>query len=52
MSITKNSHDHDENYMKVKFDSDDNLLLNETVEISIMTKIVENNKQILSTSFL
>ena len=52
MSITKNSHDYDENYMKVKFDSDDNLLLNETVEISIMTKIVENNKQILSTSFL
>ena len=43
--------------MKIKFDSDDNLLLNETVEISIMTIIVsavfhENSKQILSTSFL
>ena len=29
-SITKNSDDYDEKYMKIKFDSDNNLLLNKT----------------------
>ena len=29
--ITKNSDDYDENYMKIKFNSDDNLPLNKTI---------------------
>ena len=36
-SITKISDDHDEKYMKIKFDSDDNLPLNKTIEIPIET---------------
>ena len=32
-TITKNPGDYDEKYMKIKFDSDDNLLLNKTIEI-------------------
>ena len=36
-SITKNLDDYDEKYMKIKFDSDDNLPLNKTIEIPIET---------------
>ena len=48
-SITKNSDDFDEKYMKIIFDSDDNLPLNKTIEIPIVKIIVravfhENNK--------
>ena len=32
-SITKNSDDYDEKYMKIKFNSDDELTLNKTIEI-------------------
>ena len=32
-SITKNSDDYDEKYMKIKFNSDDELPLNKTTEI-------------------
>ena len=48
-SITKNSDDYGEKYMKIRFDSDDKLPLNKTIEIPIMTIVVgavfhENNK--------
>ena len=48
-SITKNLDDYDEKYMKIKFDSDDNLPLNKTIEIILVTIVViavfhENNK--------
>ena len=48
-SITKNSDDYDENYMKIKFNSDDELSLNKKIEIPTMTTVVravfhENNK--------
>ena len=48
-SITKKSDDNDENYMKIKFDSDDELPLNKMMEIRSMIIIVravfhENNK--------
>ena len=49
-SITKNSDDYDEKHMKIKFNSDDELPLNKTIEIpSIIIIIVraifhENNK--------
>ena len=48
-SITKNSDDYDEKYMKIKFNSDDELPLNKTIEIPTMTIVVravfhENNK--------
>ena len=39
-SITKNSDDFDEKYMKIIFDSDDNLPLNKTIEIPIVTIVV------------
>ena len=50
--ITKNSDDYDEKYMKIKFNSDDKLPLNETIEIPTMTIVVrgvfhENNKNYL-----
>ena len=32
-SLTKNSDDYDEKYMKIKFNSDDELTLNKTLEI-------------------
>ena len=35
--ISKNSDDQDEKYMKIKFDSGDNLRLNKTIEIPIVT---------------
>ena len=48
-SITKNSDDYDEKYMKIKFNSDDELLLNKTIETPSMIMVVravfhENNK--------
>ena len=48
-SITKNSDDYDEKYMKIKFNSNDKLPLNKTLEISSMKIVVrtvfhENNK--------
>ena len=48
-SITKNSDDYDEKYMKIKFNSDDELPLNKKIEIPTMTTVVravfhENNK--------
>ena len=48
-SITKNSGDFDEKYMKIKFNSDDELPQNKTTEIFTMTVVVravfyENNK--------
>ena len=36
-SITKNSDDYDEKQMKIKFNSDDELLLNKMTEIPTMT---------------
>ena len=38
--ITKNLDDYDEKYMKIKFDSDDNLPLKKTVEIPIVKIVV------------
>ena len=48
-SIIKNSDHYDKRYMKIKFNSDDKLSLNKTVDIPIMTIVVrvvflENNK--------
>ena len=48
-SITKNSDDYDEKYMKIKFNSDHNLRLNKTTKIPTMTVVLgavfpENNK--------
>ena len=47
-SITKNLDDYDEKHMKIKFDSDDNLPLNKTMEIPIVAIVAravfhENN---------
>ena len=39
-SITKNSDDYDEKYMKTKFNSDDELTLNKTIEIHSFTIFV------------
>ena len=54
-SIIKNSDDYDENYMKIKFNSDDDLPLTKTIDIqnlAIVNNAIlhENNK--LSKSFL
>ena len=48
-SITKNSDDYNEKYMKIKFNSDDELPLNKRTETLTMTIVVrtifyENNK--------
>ena len=48
-SVNKNSDDYDEKYMENKFNSDDELPLNKTIEIPTMTIVVravfhENNK--------
>ena len=41
MSISENLvDDYDEKYMKIKFDSDDNLLLNKAIEIPILPIVV------------
>ena len=39
-SATKNSDDYDEKYIKIKFDLDDDLTLNKTLEIHFMKMIV------------
>ena len=39
-SITKNSDDYDEKYMKIKFNSDEELPLNKTIEIFCMKIVV------------
>ena len=51
-SITKDSDDYDEKYMKIKFNDDDELPLNKAIEIPSMTIAVravflENNKYYL-----
>ena len=55
-SRTKNSEDYDENYMKIKFNSDDELPLNKTIEIPIMIIVVRDsfheNKKYYSQVFL
>ena len=55
-SRTKNSEDFDENYMKIKFNSDDELPLNKTIEIPIMIIVVRDsfheNKKYYSQVFL
>ena len=38
-SITKTSDDYDEKYMKIKFNSDDELPLNKTIEIPTITGV-------------
>ena len=48
-SISKNSDDYDEKYMEIKFNSDDKLPLNKTINILSMIVVVtsifvENNK--------
>ena len=48
-SMTKNPDDYDENYLKIKLNSDDELLLNKMIEIPSMIIVVravfhENNK--------
>ena len=48
-SVTENSDDYDEKNMRVKFDTDDKLPLNEILKISIITIVFravfhENNK--------
>ena len=48
-SITKSSDEYDENYMKTKFNSDDELPLNKMIEIASLIIVVravfpENNK--------
>ena len=40
ISIIENSDDYDKRYMKIKFNSDDELPLNKTVEFPIMTVVV------------
>ena len=49
-SITKSSDDYDEKYMKIKFNSDNELSLKKTIEILTITIVVraifhENNKR-------
>ena len=51
-SITKNSDDYDEKYMKIKFNTDDEVPLNKTIEIPSVIIVVrgiflENNKYYL-----
>ena len=41
-SATKNSDDYDEKYIKIKFDLDDDLTLNKTLEIHFMKMIVRS----------
>ena len=41
-SITKKSDDYDEKYIKIKFNSDQELVLNKTIEIPSMTILVSS----------
>ena len=55
-SITKNPDDYEKIYMKIKFNSDNELLLNKTIEIPKMIMVVravfhENNKYYPDESF-
>ena len=50
--ITKNSDDYDEKHMKLKFDLDDALLLNNTLEIHIAATIVRAIFYEINKSFL
>ena len=48
-SVTKSSDDYDEQYIKIKLDSDEKLPLNKTIEIPVMVIVVKamfdgNNK--------
>ena len=38
--ITKDLNDYDEKYMKIKFDSDDNLPLNKTMDIPLVAIVI------------
>ena len=38
-SITKNLDDYDEKYMKIKFNSDDKLPLNKTIEVTTIAAV-------------
>ena len=40
-SVTKNSYDYDEKYMKIKFNLDDELPLDKTIETPSMTTVVK-----------
>ena len=56
-SITKNSDDYDEQYRKIKFNSDDELPLNKTIEIPNIIIVVraiflENNKNYPQVFFM
>ena len=51
-SITKNLQDYDEDCIKTKFNSDGELPLNKTIEVSSRTIFVAIFLEILSTSFL
>ena len=55
-SITKNSDDYNEKYMKIKFNSDDKLPLNKRIEIPSMTIVVRavfhKNKKYYPQGFL
>ena len=56
-SITKNLDDYDEKHMEIKFDSDDNLSLNKTIQILIVTIVIravflENNRYYPQVFFL
>ena len=39
-SVTKKANDYDEKYMKIKFNADDELPLNKTIEIPCMILVV------------
>ena len=41
-SVTENSDDYDEKYIKIKFNSDDELLLNKTIEIPSITIVIRS----------
>ena len=55
-SITKHSDDYDENYMKIKFNSDDELPLNKVIQIPSMIIVVRaiflENKKYYAQVFL
>ena len=47
-SITKTSDDYDEKYMKIKFNSDDELPLNKTIEIPTITGVYPEFRRSIS----
>ena len=55
-SITKNLHDYDEESIKIKFNSDGELTLNKTIEVSSIIIVVRTifleNKKYYSQAFL